>query len=319
LSKKQWNQPEASWKPLRTFRCRLDPVSIPLTVPDTDHRMASVIAGRQRKLFDDQILACERFLYARVGSESAPFEKLKPAVARYLEITDWDNGSVVAHDGTKYFEVHVQRCEAAILSVLLANSATGSNSKESEPQQPHPDWSPLRIILPLWMNWQSRIRQELLRRLKTALDNHVSRDEIAIFARPGVSAPFKRLPTDSWPILKIVDWQKAVAVTPDGTYWFSIHIQILVDAAPASPPASVTPPAPEPIETDDSEKPVKSAQRESIPLAVNALWGDTGPVGITTQQRDGKIQAWQREKHLTVASPRTIARYFKEKAKLKSP
>jgi hypothetical protein len=223
VSKKQWHQPEASWKPLRT------PVSITLD-PDGDHRIASVLARRWRKRFDDEISARKCFLYARIGSESALFERLKPAVARYLEITDWENGTAVARDKTQYFEIHVQRCEVAILSILSANSTTGSrvNSKGAKPE-PQPDWSPLRIILPLWTNWQSSTRQELLRRLKTALDNHVLNDEIAIFARPAADAPFKRLPADVLPILKIVDWEKGVAVGPDGTYWWSIHIQILVD------------------------------------------------------------------------------------------
>jgi hypothetical protein len=40
-----------------------------------------------------------------------------------------------------------------------------------------------------------------------------------------VSARFKRLPADVWPVLQVLDWQNGVAVAPEGTAYWSIHVQ----------------------------------------------------------------------------------------------
>jgi len=154
--------------------------------------MASALVRLRRRIFNDQISTGEYLLYARVGNESAPFKQLNPAIGRHLEITDWENGAAVAPDGTKYFEIHVQRSEANILSVLSVDSVTGPRTadKKMDKQQPDSNWLPLRTILPFSVGFD-RIQQELLQRLKAALDNHALKSEIAIFACPGVDAPFK--------------------------------------------------------------------------------------------------------------------------------
>jgi len=46
-----------------------------------------------------------------------PYLSDETTVARNLEITDWEK-EAVARDKTQYFEIHVQRCEVAILSIL---------------------------------------------------------------------------------------------------------------------------------------------------------------------------------------------------------
>ena len=65
-------------------------------------------------------------------------------------------------------------------------------------------------------------RQYMLR----AFDRAVSAGAIVLFARKhAVSAHFERLPKDVWPLLEIVDWQNGVAVAPERTVYWSIHLQ----------------------------------------------------------------------------------------------
>jgi hypothetical protein len=147
LSKKQWDQPEADWRPLRTF-----------------------------------------------------LRLLRPALVR------------------------LQRFEANIISVLFADSDTEAQNL-----------SPLRATSSFPIE---EIPKGLLQQLKAKLDNHVLKGNITIFARPSAHGPFKQLAADVLPILKIIDWEKGVAVGPDGTYWWSIHIQILVDQKTEPVPAA---------------------------------------------------------------------------------
>jgi hypothetical protein len=59
-----------------------------------------------------------------------------------------------------------------------------------------------------------------------AFDRAVSAGAIVLFARKhAVSAHFERLPKDVWPLLEIVDWQNGVAVAPERTVYWSIHVQ----------------------------------------------------------------------------------------------
>ena len=56
-----------------------------------------------------------------------------------------------------------------------------------------------------------------------------------------------------------------------------------------------------------------SVQRESIRLAIKALWGGKIPVGVPRGPIYGKIIAWQEENCKAVASERTIRRFLEKK------
>jgi hypothetical protein len=57
-------------------------------------------------------------------------------------------------------------------------------------------------------------------------DRAVLSGSIVLHARPHrASARFKRLPADVWPVLQVLDWQNGVAVAPEGTAYWSIHVQ----------------------------------------------------------------------------------------------
>ena len=69
-----------------------------------------------------------------------------------------------------------------------------------------------------------------------AFDRAVSTGAVVLYARiQAVSAPFEQLPADVWPILSVVDWQNGVAVAPDLTEYWSIHVR----PAPAHQAAAV--------------------------------------------------------------------------------
>jgi hypothetical protein len=56
-------------------------------------------------------------------------------------------------------------------------------------------------------------------------DRAVSTGAVVLYARiQAVSAPFEQLPADVWLILSVVDWQNGVAVAPDLTAYWSIHV-----------------------------------------------------------------------------------------------
>jgi hypothetical protein len=59
-----------------------------------------------------------------------------------------------------------------------------------------------------------------------AFDRAVSTGAVVLYARrQTVSADFEQLPTDVWPLLEVADWQNGAAVAPDGTTYWSIHVQ----------------------------------------------------------------------------------------------
>ena len=56
-------------------------------------------------------------------------------------------------------------------------------------------------------------------------DQAVSAKKLTLYARIE-SAPelYQRIPSESWPILKVVNWQHGAAVAPGGTGYLSIHV-----------------------------------------------------------------------------------------------
>jgi hypothetical protein len=66
--------------------------------------------------------------------------------------------------------------------------------------------------------------------LLRTFDQAVSSGSIILHARPHrVSARFKRLPADVWPVLEVSDWQNGVAIAPDGTSYWSVHAEPAFD------------------------------------------------------------------------------------------
>jgi hypothetical protein len=48
---------------------------------------------------------------------------------------------------------------------------------------------------------------------------------VLLYARvKEVTAPFEQLPADVWPLLEVVDWQNGIAVAPNRTTYWSIHV-----------------------------------------------------------------------------------------------
>ncbi|WP_354202356.1 hypothetical protein [Bradyrhizobium sp. JR4.1] len=66
-----------------------------------------------------------------------------------------------------------------------------------------------------------------------AFDRLVADRRVKIYARAGSATdPLRRLPSDLWPRLEVLDWQHGVAGDPEGTMYYSVH------ASGSSPAAS---------------------------------------------------------------------------------
>jgi hypothetical protein len=65
-------------------------------------------------------------------------------------------------------------------------------------------------------------RQYMLR----AFDRAVSTKAVLLYARvQKTTAPLELIPVDIWPLLHVADWEKGVAVAPDGTAYWSIQAE----------------------------------------------------------------------------------------------
>jgi hypothetical protein len=57
-----------------------------------------------------------------------------------------------------------------------------------------------------------------------SFDRAISTKSVVLYARVGdLSAPFKQLAADVWPLLDVADWENGVAIAADGTVYWSIH------------------------------------------------------------------------------------------------
>lgn len=62
--------------------------------------------------------------------------------------------------------------------------------------------------------------------IQTCFDRAISSGRILLHARIGtVTADFAGLPRDIWAIVRVVDWDDGIAVAPDGTQYWSIHVE----------------------------------------------------------------------------------------------
>jgi hypothetical protein len=108
-------------------------------------------------------------------------------------------------------------------------------------------------------------RQFMLR----AFDRAVSTGAAVLYARTQtVAADFERLPADVWALLNVVDWQNGVAVAPDGTAYWSIHVQhSAVDVSPTHAPATSGAPDSPVLRPARGQKPYK---REMVEQAMGS-------------------------------------------------
>jgi hypothetical protein len=60
--------------------------------------------------------------------------------------------------------------------------------------------------------------------LRATFDRKVSRQIVSLYSRPDLKSPFAPLPPDVWRYLD-VDWKSGKAIAPDGTVFWSIHVQ----------------------------------------------------------------------------------------------
>ena len=59
-----------------------------------------------------------------------------------------------------------------------------------------------------------------------AFDRAVSTKAVLLYARvQKTTAPLEAIPVDVWPLLEVVDWEKGIAVAPEGTKYWSIQAE----------------------------------------------------------------------------------------------
>jgi hypothetical protein len=100
-------------------------------------------------------------------------------------------------------------------------------------ENPQPGWMPLhRAVfklgiadkaigsMPMYLGL-SYLDQKFMVR---ALSSVIARGEAVLYARTAISAPLERVPADVCHLLKVADWRNGVAVAPDGTQYWSIHV-----------------------------------------------------------------------------------------------
>jgi hypothetical protein len=96
-------------------------------------------------------------------------------------------------------------------------------------------WAGRRRAVSEATNWMWR------RLMFPSFDGAVSIGAAVLYGRPTtLTADFEDLPADVWPLLKVVDWQNGVAVAPDGSTYWSIHVHlstaaIAITGAPPAP------------------------------------------------------------------------------------
>jgi hypothetical protein len=132
-------------------------------------------------------------------------------------------------------------------------------------------------------------RQHML----TAFDRAVSDRTVLLYGRPqNISANFKRIPADTWPLLNVVDWETGVAVAPDGTAYWSLH------AAPTRTQAFVA----------RSHAGSRRPTRERARLAIESLYptGIPNPATEPNARLCQKVQGWLKENGIPTAGDDSI-------------
>jgi hypothetical protein len=64
------------------------------------------------------------------------------------------------------------------------------------------------------------------KRLLPAFAEAVTGGAVVVYARPhSLLAPFAQFPRDLWPVTRVVDWPNGTAFGPDGSVYYSLHVQ----------------------------------------------------------------------------------------------
>ena len=88
------------------------------------------------------------------------------------------------------------------------------------------DARPLKILIATYKA-TSLVWQKLM---VMAFARAVSEGAVKMYARlQSVSAPLTQLPPDVWPYLIVADWQHGVADAPDGSRYWSVHVEICAE------------------------------------------------------------------------------------------
>jgi hypothetical protein len=216
LSKKQWAQPEVDWLPLSqavfTFGVAEDGISGDLHDKPFDELTEAEIAETYATPFSVRKLT--RMLEEKTGARKA---EINPTSSTFSFSFDFDG--VIS--GPPWAIIEEPR-ETAASSDPRVNAEALFNTKgfvrigDAEAVRHAEQLDAVRKATGLvW-------RQFMLR----AFDRAVSTGAVVLFARiQAVSAPFERLPADVWPLLNVVDWQHGLAVAPDRTAYWSIHVR----------------------------------------------------------------------------------------------
>jgi hypothetical protein len=150
-------------------------------------------------------------------------------------------------------------------------------------------------------------RQFMLR----AFDRAVSIKSIVLNARiQSVAAPFERLPADVWPVLEVLDWENGVAVAPDGSVYWSIHVRPFAEdatirgrSAEAAAHESGAIKAVH-LGTSSAARAGGGAKKRGITEAIEQLWPNGIPKGLSAKQRNIRIVDWLKNNGCSVpASP----------------
>jgi hypothetical protein len=219
LSKKQWGQPELDWLPLSravfTFGVAEEGISDALHDKPLHELTEAEMAETHATSFSVRVLT--RMLEEKTGARKA---EINPTSCTFSFSFDID-GVASLMSGPPWAIIEEPRETAASFDPRLDAEALfntegfvriGDEEAVSHAEQLDAVRKATGLV------W----RQFMLR----AFDRAVSTGAVVLFARiQATSAPFERLPADVWPLLNVVDWQNGVAVAPDRTAYWSIHVR----------------------------------------------------------------------------------------------
>jgi hypothetical protein len=185
MSKKQWLRPEADWLPIRQAVF-----------------IFGVAEGRTDADFYDKPF--DKLTQAEIVESSISPFSLRQLTTILEQKSGAHKAEINPTTGTFSFEFADKRVEGGPPWAILERPEKTSGKLDAVRNATGLVW-----------------RQIMLR----AFDRAVSAEAVMLYARmQAASAPFERLPADVWPVLNVADWQNGVAIAPDRTAYWSIHV-----------------------------------------------------------------------------------------------
>jgi hypothetical protein len=220
LSKKQWAEPEVDWLPLSravfTFGVAEDGIANdPNEKPFHELTEAEMAGGGTTPFSVGQLT---KLLARESGARAAEINLTSSTFSFSFDF----HGGASSMGGPPWAIIEVPKKTAAGFDPLIDAEALFNTEGfvrigDEEAVEHAKQVDDVRKATSLvWHQYMLR-----------AFDRAVSAGAIVLFARKhAVSAHFERLPKDVWPLLEIVDWQNGVAVAPERTVYWSIHVGV---------------------------------------------------------------------------------------------